>query len=233
MEVLADIPFQLDTDALLASLRIDPGGERAGEIRELADAVRPVLRPKALYDVCYVEERSEDSVVLGGVRFTSRVLRVNLEEAERVFPYVVTCGREVVEAAPATDDGLLRYALDRIMEQALRAARGAFVGHVAERYRPGPTSAMSPGSLADWPMAEQRQLFALFGDVKGRIGVELTDSLLMVPIKSVSGILFPTEVRFESCQLCDREGCPGRRAPYEPRLWKSRYGRPSPSRSSQ
>ncbi len=86
---------------------------------------------------------------------------------------------------------------------------------------------MNPGSLDDWPLAEQRQLFSVFGDVKKLIGVELTDSFLMVPIKSVSGVVFPTEHRFESCQLCQREGCPNRRAKYDPRLWKKRY-RPTP-----
>jgi len=88
---------------------------------------------------------------------------------------------------------------------------------------------MSPGSLADWPMEQQRQLFALLGDVRGRIGVELTESCLMIPIKSISGLLFPTEIRFESCQLCPREGCPGRRAEHDPVLWERRYGKPPPA----
>ena len=59
-------------------------------------------------------------------------------------------------------------------------------------------------------------------DVEKLIGVRLTDSFLMVPMKSISGILFPTEVRFESCQLCPRKDCPGRRAPYDQALW-SKY----------
>lgn len=40
----------------------------------------------------------------------------------------------------------------------------------------------------------------------------------MVPVKSVSGIFFPTEIKFESCQLCPREVCISRRAPYTPLL---------------
>jgi hypothetical protein len=53
--------------------------------------------------------------------------------------------------------------------------------------------------------------------------VTLTDSFLMVPTKSVSGIVFPTEVSFESCRLCPRSDCPGRRAKYDPNLWEQRY----------
>ena len=73
---------------------------------------------------------------------------------------------------------------------------------------------MSPGSLEDWPITEQTKLFSIFGDTERLIGVRLTDSMLMVPRKSISGILFPSEEGFTSCQLCDRERCPGRKAPY-------------------
>ncbi len=46
----------------------------------------------------------------------------------------------------------------------------------------------------------------------------MTDSCLMIPIKSVSGIFFPNADKFESCQLCEREHCQGRRAPYSEEL---------------
>ena len=45
---------------------------------------------------------------------------------------------------------------------------------------------MNPGSLADWPMREQRPLFGLLGDTDAAIGVELMESYLMRPTKSVS-----------------------------------------------
>ena len=109
--------------------------------------------------------------------------------------------------------------MDEIKTTALGAARKAFLDRIETLYRPGPTSHMAPGSLEDWPIGEQSPLFSLFGDVESLIGVTLKDSFLMVPIKSVSGILFPTEVKFESCQLCPREGCPGRRAAFDEHGW--------------
>ncbi len=75
---------------------------------------------------------------------------------------------------------------------------------------------MAPGSGSAevWPIAQQKQLFALFGDVEKLIGVKLTDNCWMAPEKSASGIIFPTEIKFETCQLCPRERCIGRQAPY-------------------
>ena len=123
MEVLSGIPFDVDPEALLGSLRIEPGGERAAAIVAAVEAVRPVVRPKAVYDVCYIEGRGDDTVELSsGVTFTSRVLRVNLDGTQRVFPFIATCGTEVAERAAECEDLLVKYALDSLMEQALRAA---------------------------------------------------------------------------------------------------------------
>jgi len=79
---------------------------------------------------------------------------------------------------------------------------------------------MAPGSgSADiWPITQQKELFSIFGDVESQIGVRLTDTYLMIPIKSVSGVIFQTETTFETCQLCPREACIGRSAEYKPDL---------------
>ncbi len=85
---------------------------------------------------------------------------------------------------------------------------------------------MNPGSLEDWPITQQKQLFSIFGNVEDLIGVKLTDSFLMIPRKSVSGIYFPTEVMFYSCQLCQRKNCEERQAPYDKSLEDKYSARP-------
>ncbi len=67
---------------------------------------------------------------------------------------------------------------------------------------------------AGCPIEQQRGLFALLGDVEQAIGVRLTESFLMIPNKTTSGILFPTEADFRSCEVCHRENCPARHAPF-------------------
>jgi hypothetical protein len=162
-----------------------------------------------------VEEKNESSVVVAGIRFTSKVLRRNLEGIGRVFPYVVTMGAALDKVIADEEDLLNRYLLDEIANIALREARRHFEDHLCLKYGLKKISFMAPGSLADWPIQEQTPLFSLLGDVESAIGVRLTDSLLMMPRKSVSGIYFPTETSFFSCQLCPREHCDGRKAKYD------------------
>jgi len=118
----------------------------------------------------------------------------------------------------ASSDLLENFYLDTIGNVALTSARKQLKRHRESQFALEKISSMAPGSLADWPIEEQAPLFKLLGDVETSIGVTLTDSLLMLPAKSISGIYFPTEVSFFSCQLCPRERCESRKAKYSPRL---------------
>ena len=225
--LLRDIAPEIDRVALRARLHIRDGTEHSVELERLVGEAQAIGRPKALYGAAYVESRGEDHVVVDGTKLSSRVLTVNLSDVHRVFPYTVTCGTELHEWGDTIDDILHRFWATAIQEMALRHAIQTLNHEVVERYRLGRTSTMSPGRLEDWPMDEQRSLFTILGDTERLIGVRLTDSMLMVPTKSVSGLRFPTEYDFESCQLCPREQCSGRKAPYEPDLYDRKYRAPA------
>jgi len=221
--VLDNIRFHADVQALAQRLRIRDGSASASTLHSLLDEAEKIARPKALYKVGFIESRGDDWVVVEGTRLSSRVLRVNLEPSYRVFPYAATGGTELDAWANSFPDLIQRFWADAINEAALRVAFQVLNEHIAQEYRPGHLSHMNPGSLPDWPLDQQRPLFAILGEVEPVIGVHLTDSLLMSPVKSVSGIFFPTEATFESCQLCPREQCRGRRAPYDASLLDTRY----------
>jgi hypothetical protein len=217
MEVVSGIPFNVDEEKLIDQLKVERGGEDEAAFREFAGRARKAGNPRFICDACFVEEKGTDTVTFGGRTFRSRVLRANLETVERVFPYIVTCGREFDDLVPTDGDFLKAFWLDTLKEAALGAATNALFSFLARRHGIRKTSSMNPGSgpAGTWPIEQQKELFAVFGDVEGRIGVKLTDSFLMVPNKTISGIAFPTETDFVTCSLCPREECPNRRAPYD------------------
>jgi len=221
MEVFNSVPINLTLEAVLKRMRVRNKNESiVKSVQEMLEMTRPIARPKAIYDVTYVDNKNGDSLEISGVKFTSRVLRVNLDKVGRVFPYVVTCGKELDEIDIPDSDFIKGYYLDQIKETAVVLARQYLEDYLKRSYALGQMSRMAPGAGAgdDWPITQQEGLFSLFGGrakVEDLIGVRLTDKFLMIPIKSVSGILFPTEIKFESCQICPREGCIQRRAPYD------------------
>lgn len=77
---------------------------------------------------------------------------------------------------------------------------------------------MAPGSLETWPISEQVPLFTLLGKGAVEAGVEVSESFLLYPIKSVSGFYFSAAQHFENCAMCPRIDCPNRRAPFDEAL---------------
>ena len=212
MEILSDIGFELDMQSLMSKVRVAEGSEDGKAVKDLANSVASKIKPKAICKVVYVQDRTDNSVNVGGVVFTSKVLRTNLDKAERAFAYIATCGRELEKTDIEPDDYLRRFWLDTIKEMALRGCIEYLKGYIKKRYALKKISTMQPGSGHQdlWPIEQQKPLFSLFGNTEELIGVALTDSCLMIPNKSLSGIYFPTEVDFTSCQMCRRERCPGR-----------------------
>ena len=217
MPTLDDIRVSLDLNMVQKKLHMNPAND-LDMVRHLVNTVSQLIEPKAFYKVCYIEEKSEDSVVVEGMHLTSRVLQKNLAPVERIFPYAITLGAKLGERQSACGDLLENYYLDCIGNLALNSVQIELKKHLQSKYALEKMSSMAPGSLSDWPIEEQGPLFKILGDVETAIGLKLTRSLLMIPDKSISGIYLPTEVSFYSCQLCPRKRCEARKAKYNQAL---------------
>jgi len=78
MAILENISVSLNLDKVRRRLHMKPDSD-LNQVRTLVDTVQQLIEPRAIYNVCYIEEKSENSVVVGGLRLSSRVLRKNLE----------------------------------------------------------------------------------------------------------------------------------------------------------
>lgn len=89
-------------------------------------------------------------------------------------------------------------AMDKIQEQ-LSQAMSVYEMKISNRYSPG---------YCNWALADQQNLFPLIG--KNEIGVTLSASSLMTPIKSVSGLIgigMQVKKRNYGCEVCNNKTC--------------------------
>jgi len=223
MEILDRIAFSLDLEQIAAQAHVEAGSTDAAELRALIELAQQAGRPKAVYAACFITARDGDAVRVDDVWFRSRTLAHNLQSVERVFPVVATCGHELDQAFPAGGDMVKAFWWDMIKARLLGAASKHVRAQLRRRFRLAKTATMSPGAgdVSVWPIEQQKALFALLGDVEAAVGVRLTESFLMVPNKSISCLLFPTETDFRSCEVCHRQNCPSRHAPFNPELWEA------------
>jgi len=222
MEIIKPIPVVLDHEEIKTKLSMGRRGDWS-QVLTLIKRAQALIEAGAAYKVCYIEERFDDTIRIDGVSLKSKVLRRHLDQVERVFPFVLTIGGALEEEARAYKDILKKYYLDAVANAALDSVRNYFEDRLKSRYALTSISSMSPGSLDDWSIESQGSLFSILGDVEEAIGVRLEKSLVMMPFRSISGIYFPTEIPFYSCQLCTRERCPSRRAEYNEQLARD-YG---------
>ena len=212
---------KLSLDALLRALHMDETSDPDDleEIKRMREEVLAIARPKALYGVVQIEKRDKNGITADGVRFSSPLVSQNLENTARMIPFVVTCGAEAEKWSQAyRNDPLTGFWADTIKLLLLGEARQQLQQEMAKYFPSGKFSAMSPGSLPAWPLPQQRPLFDLLGGVTQDIGVELTDSFLLLPSKSGSGFFFSAESHYENCKYCPLLDCPNRRAACEKEL---------------
>lgn len=199
----------------LRYLRARPG-DKAAEI--LVDTVYLKLRNEV--QARYVLQRQDVSVdargvTLGcGVRFNSCGLAHHLKGCREVLLLGATLGSRV-------DVAIHRLVLGSVAEG---AAAQAVAASLIESYCDEVQAGLDTGDLVqrprfspgygDWQLAEQRLLFSVL-DCAKRIGLTLTDGLMMAPSKSVTAVIGLSHdaacVR-NKCMTCSNINCPYRDA---------------------
>jgi len=189
-------------------------------IDDYAEHAHYLINPSYTYTIKDVEwARGSIAFIEDSIIFKSRVIARLLENCHQVAVFLVTIGEYLEETAYllAKDGRMLQatvldaigsdaveklvdFIQDRIREEA--SAEGLFT---SQRFSPG---------YCDWNVGQQRMLF---GALKGNtLGIRLTGDCLMLPQKSISGIIgigpsIDNVEGYNPCRTCKRKDCSGRR----------------------
>ncbi|TAL31647.1 MAG: hypothetical protein EPN93_17785 [Spirochaetes bacterium] len=213
--LLLEARFDGDPGPILPRLRIGAGSPHAARARDLIAQAASIARPRAAWRESPVRREDDASVVLEETRFPSTLLAENLCDTELAYPFIATAGPQAEEWAAGKDDMLERYWADEIAGLVLESAVVALMARLSEGREHGAVSMVNPGSLKEWPIEGQRELFGLLEREARALGVALGDNFMMRPLKSVSGIIYFSEHAFINCMRCPRQECPKRRAPFQ------------------
>ena len=174
------------------------------------------IKPAAYYTIKPITSVGDSKISVDGLLFTSHHLAQVFSGCSQAAIFAVTIGEALErKVARLAKEGLILKAsvLDAVgsvavekvadwLESMLRSNAAANGDKVGWRYSPG---------YCDWDIAQQKELFR---GLDGKsIGVSLTDTCLMIPRKSISGIIGMGEScnTFSACHFCNRKGCPYRR----------------------
>ena len=217
-----DLNIRLDMKAVMERLRVPEDLDE--DFAEVFEECEKIADPGYMYAEMPVRQ-TESTTIVGEAEFESRIMYGNFKGLTKVWAYVLTCGKNLYNLAKSKDDPLERYWVDCIAETYLGAMHPYIHAEVAAIAGVERLYSMNPGSLDDFPLACQRPLFDMLGDVEAGIGAWLTDSFLILPYKSGSGIYFTSDHDYENCSMCPRSDCPNRRAPYDGMMFETKYAK--------
>jgi len=160
------------------------------------------------------EIRDERKIQVNGLEFhPTRSIAHQVRSAEKLAFFMITAGEGITtwsQQELTRGDPMAGFIIDLIGSEIVVSALDIMQEDLAGKMKSAGfniTNRYSPGDCG-WPVTDQQKLFALFP--ANFCGITLSESSLMHPIKSVSGIIgIGKHVRKTAyaCDLCEMETC--------------------------
>ncbi len=217
--------INVDSEQIFSQIGYENDYEPSARIKRLVDDYienyHDFIESTYSYTFRNIESVEDDRVYLNDtVILESKVISGLCKKCDKLAIFIMTIGSHLEEMVDyLSDNGLVVQAtvLDAIGSGAAERMAGLIedrIRNVAAMHDQRISRRFSPG-YCDWNVNQQEMIFKILND--DTAAVSLTDECLMIPRKSVSGIIGigDTESDVESfnpCVTCTQENCPGRRA---------------------
>jgi len=188
------------------------------KVRTARQKLNKLIKPSVHYRIVRPSVTDNDAVQLDEtVEFKSTQLAKTLKNAEEIVCFVGTIGTGVeneINRLLAKQKLAEAYILDAMASVAVENMIDRFQNLMENRFSAEDrtvTLRFSPG-YCDWPVTQQKKLFKIFNPKQ--LNVELLDSCLMKPRKSISGVFGITPQESDSynpCRDCPTRRCESRR----------------------
>ena len=186
-------------------------------IKECERALEQMASPRAMWKE-YPLSIPDHVLDMGFLQTKSKSLERNLRDCERVILFAATLGSRVdvllhrynmiqmskAVVMQAASVAMLETFCDE-KNQELKSSYEAKGWYLRPRFSPG---------YGDFPLECQREIAPAL-EMGKRIGVNLTDTLLMMPSKSVTAVIgasrLPRNCTVQGCEVCAKRDCAYRR----------------------
>jgi len=214
--------LNIDIKQVLQRLGYDDGCEPPIRtitlISEYIDSAQSLVKPSYSYVIKNVAwADGAISLVAGSIMFKSQVIAQLLEKCAKVAVLALTIGENIdLKISQLADEGQVLQssildAVGSVITENLADAISDELSEIARAYGMATSRRFSPG-YCDWDISQQEIVFqALNGN---SAGVRLTDEYMMLPRKSVSGIIgigSRDVADYNPCSSCDNHDCNSRR----------------------
>ncbi|KAA3611211.1 MAG: hypothetical protein D8M58_14665 [Calditrichaeota bacterium] len=220
-----DVPFnelEIKTNAVLSAMGYNPANMQnvptilIEEINTLFKTLEEHLKIKAgykLFSASEVEIGKTEIHIKKSIFKSGKIINGQIKHAESLLLFVCTLGKEYdacIEKIKSENDMFTVYVADTIGSELVELAIDWMEQNICgmlEGLNYKHSNRFSPG-YCGWPLKDQHTLFSFLP--QNFCGINLHESALMSPIKSVSGIYGlgkSIKKKAYQCSICDKTDC--------------------------
>jgi len=208
MRIFNDIKVEFDFAQLASCLCVTSDMPEYLEFELLLEAIKPHATPAVLLSEAAVIDKTPDKIISSLGEFNCSLLAELAGKSERLFPFIVSCGKSMDEFGTDIFDPLQRYWIDFLKEYAMEQAFKKIKFEVAEKCPDKKITSLIPTDDTVWKIEGLKEIFNAFpARAVKQTGVELTKYLHMIPTKTRAGVFFPSHKEVDLCSLCSMKKC--------------------------
>ncbi|MGI6112521.1 MAG: hypothetical protein ACOYEJ_00185 [Mahellales bacterium] len=228
MNILTNMQVSIDKEGLYKQIGYKDISAIAPAVKESIEQLisygLKLIEPKLAVKRCDIEVQVDKNRILieGDIYFNGEFITKHLKNCTQIVIFLATVGPTIskeIDEAFKENDYLKAMVLDGLADRAIENIIMQYWNQLVEDIQAeglGITGFINPGHL-DFGVDQQRAVFKILDGSK--IGLSLTDSCLIMPIKSASGLFglgkgIGISKDNHNCQHCTIKDCPNRSSEY-------------------
>jgi len=225
LRVVNDIEAKINKNEVCQYLGYKRGRSPTPHVSSVIDSqldeAHALIKPQACYAIEPIVGVNSSTLSVDGLVFTSRHIAPIFSGCSQAVLFLVTIGgslerkvarlmKQGLTLESVIMDSIGSVAVEKVadwLEDLVRNIAATNGDKVGWRYSPG---------YCDWDITQQQELFRVFDDKS--IGVNLSSACVMMPRKSISGIIGVGKscTTSSACRFCNKKDCPTRREEFAP-----------------
>ena len=202
LKIMNDMNKEVTAQRLLSFIPGDSADLYEDDVDDLLEQLTAAnaMHPAAAYTEVILDHADGDSIQSNQTQIGSSLFVNNCHAGDKVYPCLVTVGKEMDAFATELDDPMLSYLQGILMNLCLDDALLSIAEEILKEHPGKKLMMVKPGVAGICELTQQQSILSLLGDAAQTLGVTASDKGFLTPGYSSTALLFFSESGAEPCK---------------------------------
>ena len=201
LKIIKKMNKEVTQERLLACIPGKSADRYEDDVEDLLDQLTEAdaMHPAAAYTEVAVDHAEDSCIQCSSTNICSSLFALNCHEGDKVYPCLVTVGKEMDAFAAGLDDPMLSYLQGTLMNLCLDDALLTIAEEILKEHPEKKLMMVKPGVAGICELSEQAGILALLENGAEELGVTVSDRGFLTPGYSSTALLFLSETGVDCC----------------------------------